>query len=79
LTSITSSTVGNTLENSNKNFNFSVNHSSNQSILPSDQSLRQYSGVSTNSNNLNLNTVNSTNLPSYSKGLSAAYNTSRAG
>ena len=79
LTSITSSTVSNTLENSNKNFNFSINHSSNQSILPSDQSLRQYSGVSTNSNNLNLNTVSNTNSLSFSKGLSAAYNTSRAG
>jgi hypothetical protein len=54
LTSATSSLVNNTLGNFQTNQNFLINNSSNNSILPSDQSIRQYTNVSANQKNLNL-------------------------
>jgi len=77
LSSLTSSSIENTFNNLNINKKFLINHSSNQSILPSDQSLRQYSSVSTNLKNLNLNDSNTQNFTNVS--LSKAYNTSRSG
>ncbi len=73
LTSSTSSLISNTLSNFQTNQNFLINHSSNNSILPSDQSVRQYTNVSPNLKNLNLD-ENKTNW-----NLSHAYNTSRGG
>jgi len=62
LTSATSSLVNNTLGNFQTNQNFLINNSSNNSILPSDQSIRQYTNVSANQKNLNLDeTSNNTN------------------
>jgi len=61
LTSATSSLVNNTLGNFQTNQNFLINNSSNNSILPSDQSI-QYTNVSANQKNLNLDeTSNNTN------------------
>ena len=77
LTSLTSSIVNNTFNNLNTNQKFSVNHSSNNSVLPSDQSLRQYTGVSTTGKNLNLD--ESSNKSKMTSNLTNAYNTSRSG
>jgi hypothetical protein len=54
-----------------------INHSSDNSILPSDQSLRQYSNVSPNLRNVNLDETNSKN--GNTSNFSNAYNASRSG
>tara|TARA_B100000780_G_C21113969_1_gene450458 strand:- start:1386 stop:2219 length:834 start_codon:yes stop_codon:yes gene_type:complete len=77
LSSLTSSIINNTFDNLNTNQKFSINHSSNNSILPSDQSLRQYTNVSTTGRNLNLD-ESSTKLQT-SGNLTKSYNTSRSG
>jgi len=58
LTSSTSSLINNTFNNLHENQKFLINHSSNNSILPSDQSIRQYTNVSSNLKNLNLDETN---------------------
>ena len=77
LTSLTSSAVENTFNNLDVNQKFLINQSSGQSILPSEQSLRQSANVSTNLKNLNLN--DSSTLDFTSSGLTKAYNSSRSG
>tara|TARA_B100000795_G_scaffold50933_1_gene33413 strand:- start:14 stop:664 length:651 start_codon:yes stop_codon:yes gene_type:complete len=77
LTSLTSSSVENTFNNLDVNQKFLINHSSGQSILPSEQSLRQATNVSTNLKNLNLNDSNAQDFTGTS--LTKAYNTSRSG
>jgi len=62
LTSATSSLVNNTLNNFQTNQKFLINNSSNNGILPAEQSIRQYTNVSLNQPNLNLDeTANNTN------------------
>ena len=77
LTSTTSSVIDNTISNLNTNWKFLINHSSDNSILPSDQSLRQYSNVSPNLRNVNLDETNSKN--GNTSNFSNAYNASRSG
>ena len=77
LTSVTSSTIENTISNLNKDWSFSLNHSSNNSILPADQSLRSYSNGLTNMQNSNLN--EEANITVGTSTLNKAYNTSKSG